>query len=258
LKEHYNWLYFYCKVNPLKPPITLTLRRIFTRNFFYLALVALPILFLISGNESIIYNDLMLKLTYWAFIPIVIALIVAIPALSYLGEAYRYVQYAVVPVAISSVLYIESAPAYAWLVPLACVLMSFLVLFKFKKHVLGSNYLVQSTDVSSYNLLKNYTSEYSLVFPHIRSLELNYFTGLGVIHLVRPKNIGTVEHFENLLSKYDIRFVINFDKNGSQILQKLKDVASVEKILTYTNFDVYKLERKTAENKENGNSKTTG
>jgi hypothetical protein len=239
LKEHYNWLYFY-SLNPYKRRLAPKLRRIFSDNFWYLSLVVSLVLFFISKNESVLYNDLIAKVTFWAFVPILIALFVSIPVLSFLGEDYRYVQYGVAPVGIASSLCIENSQAYVWLVSLICVFMSFLALFKLKRYLHDSNYIVHPDDISSYRSLRNDSLSNLLVFPHIRTLEVNYFTGLRMVHLVRPKSIWTPQHLENLLDKYGIQFVLKF-KGDSQIFEKLKDIVQINKILVFTNFELYKL-----------------
>jgi hypothetical protein len=188
----------------------------------------------------VLYNDLIAKVTFWAFIPILIALLVSIPALSFLGGDYRYVQYGVAPVGIASSLFIESSNIYIWLAFFICVSMSFLALLKLKRYLDLPNSLVHPDDISSYCSLRNYSLSNLLVFPHIRTLEVNYFTDLGVIHLVRPTSTWTSKHVENLLNKYGIQFVLKF-KGDSQIFEKLKDIVHINKILVSTNFELYKL-----------------
>jgi len=239
LKEHYCWLYYY-SLYPKENRVTSRLISIFSRNCWYLLIIASMIYFFIFKNEGILYDNLMGKASFWAFIPVLIALLVSIPRLSFLGEDYRYVQYSVAPVGIVSSLYMESSPVYVWVIFLACVSMSFFALFKLKRYLQHSNDLVNPGDVSSYHFLRNYNPSYLLVFPHIRTLEVNYFADLNVVHLVRPKSPWTSEHIENLLNKYGIQFVLKF-KGDSHIFEKLKDTVHINKTLTFTNFEVYKL-----------------
>jgi hypothetical protein len=239
LKEHYNWLHYY-SLYPHRTRITSKFRAIFSRSFWYLSIVV-PIAFIfIFGKKDMLYNDLTAKVTFWALIPVLIALLVSIPALSFLGENYRYVQYGVVPVGIAIPLFIESSNIYIWLTFFVCLCMSFLAMFQFKRYLDFSNALVHPDDISSYCSLRNYSLSSLLVFPHIRALEVNYFTDLRVIQLVRPKSTWASKDVEDLLSKYGIQFVLKF-KGDSQLFEKLKDVVQINKILVFTNFELCKL-----------------
>jgi len=160
--------------------------------------------------------------------------------LSFLGEDYRYVQYGVVPVGIVSSLFIESLYGYIWLVLFISIFMSFVSLFELKRYLHHSNDLVCPDDISAYHSLRNYNLSNSLVFPHIRTLEVNYFTDLRVVHLVRPKSTWDSKHLENLLNKYGIQFILKF-KGDSPIFEKLRDIVHINKILVFTNFELYKL-----------------
>jgi len=245
LKEHYNWLYFYLR-NPNKRSFTSKLRKSLANNFWYLLLAVLVVTFFVSKNEILLLNGLLAKVIFWAFIPVLTALFVSIPALSFLGEEYRYVDYGAVPVGIAiSLLCFKDLQIYMWLVSIICVFMCFIALFKFKKYIHESNSLVHPDDISSYHTLRNFSARASfgnlLVVPHIRTMEVNFFTGLNVVHLVRPKKMWASGDIKNLLNRYEIKFVLKFKGCTSPLLEKLMDTVHTNKILELTNLELYRL-----------------
>jgi hypothetical protein len=243
LKEHINWLYFY-SLHPRKAHIIGKLRAIFSKNFWYLVFLASMILLFMFNNEEFLYTDLIAKLTFWAFVNIVIALLVSIRALSFLGEEYRYVEYSVFPVGIASSLLIASSNIYVWFVAFTCALLSFLALFKFKRYLHHSKALVDPDDILAYRSLRDNLGNL-LVLPHTRTLEVNYFTKLQVVHPVRKKFRSTSQHLDDLLKTYGIQYVLKFkDTDPFQIFATLMTIANLNKILVFKNFEVYKLSNK--------------
>lgn len=238
LKEHYNWLYYF-SLYPKKSRIAVKLRTIFSRNFWYLPIVASMAYLLLMKDESLLYSDLIAKVTFWAFIPVFIAFVVSIPALSFLGEEYRYVMYGVAPVGIASSLYTASSNVYVWFVSFVCVVMSFLALFKLKRYLHDSKALVDHDEILSYHSLKNYSLSNLLVFPHIRTLEVNYFTKLRVVHPVRPRPWNSKD-IGNLLNTYRIQHILKF-KGDDQTFATIKNNINMNKISEFSNFELYKL-----------------
>jgi heme/copper-type cytochrome/quinol oxidase subunit 1 len=209
--------------------------------------VASIILLFIQKNEGFLYTDLIAKVTFWAFIVIIIAIFVSIPALSFLGEEYRYIEYGVVPVGISISLLIASSDVYVWLVSFVCVFMSFLALFKLKRHLYYSKALVDPDDILSYRSLRDYSLSNLLVFPHTRTLEVSYFTKLHVIHPVRREKRfnSDSEYLDSLLNTYGVRCVLKFKGTDPyQLFAKLTDMVSMKKILDFKNFELYELSPK--------------
>jgi len=243
LKEHISWLYFY-SLFPPKARITHKLRTIFSRNFWYLVTIASIISLSIQKNESFLYTDLIAKVTFWTFNIIIIALFVSVPALSFLGEEYRYIEYGVVPVGISSSLLIASSNVYVWLVSFVCAFMSFLALFKFKRYLYNSKALIDPDDILSYRSLRDYSLSNLLVFPPTRTLEINYFTKIHVIHPVRKETRfnSDSEHLDNLLNTYGIRYVLKFKGTDPyQLFATLTNIVSMKKIFGFKNFELYEL-----------------
>jgi hypothetical protein len=243
LKEHANWLRFY-NFFPRKARITANLRAIFSRNFWYLQIVTSIFFVFVQNNGSLLYADLIAKVTFWAFINILIALLVSVPALSFLGENYRYVEYSVVPVGIAISLFVASSNPYVWLVSSVCIVMSFLALFKFKRKLHHLKALVDPDDILAYGSLRDYGLSNLLVFPGNRTLEVNYFTKLHVVHPVRVSSSvhSASEYLDNLITTYGIQYILKF--KGTDLYQHfatLTTMASMTKILAFTNFELYKL-----------------
>jgi hypothetical protein len=240
LKEHIIWLYFY-SFSHRQAHITDKLRSVFSRNFWYLAIVASIVLLFIRNNEDFLYTDLIAKLAFWAFITIVIALIVSVPALSFLGEEYRYVEYGVFPVGITSSLLIVSSNIQVWFVTFACVVLTFLALFKFKRYLYHLKGLVDPDDILAYRSLRDNLGNL-LVFPHTRTLEVNYFTKLQVVHPVRIRFNSASELLDNLINKYGIQYVLKFKgADSDHIFATLTNIVSMKKILAFMNVELYKL-----------------
>lgn len=239
LKEHYYWLYFY-SLNPKKTRVASKLIRIFAGNSWYLLIIGSIIYFFIFKNGSMLSNNLMAGVIFWALFPILLAILVSIPVLSLLGEDYRYVQYGVAPLGIASSLCLENANVYVWLILPLCLFMSLFALFRFKKYLKHSNDLVHPDDISSYHSLRNHGLSHLLVFPHVRTLEVNYFTDSKVVHLVRPKFTWTSKDIEDLLNKYGIKFVLKF-KGDNQLFEKLRNTVYINKTLAFRNFEIYRL-----------------
>jgi hypothetical protein len=199
------------------------------------------VLLFVRNNADFLYTDLFAKLAFWVFVPIVIALIVTFPALSFLGEEYRYVDYGVFPVGIAFSLLIANSNIDVWFVTFAFVVLTFLGLFRIKRYLYQSKLQVDPDDILAYRSLGDNLGNL-LVFPHIRSLEVNYFTKLQVVHPVRSGFNSDSELLGNLINIYGIQYVLKFKVTDSDhIFATLTNIVSVKKILAFMNVELYKL-----------------
>jgi hypothetical protein len=245
-KEHISWLYFYSR-HPSRERITRKLTRIVTKNFWSLAIIALIVILLLQNNLDLLHTGLVSRIIYWAFIPIVIALFVSIPSLSFLGEEYRYIEYGVVPVGIAVSLLLTNSNIYPWLVlliSLVCILMCSIALFKYKEYLCNSKVLVNPDDISSYSSLATYRLSNLLIFPHTRTLEVRYFTKLHVVHQVRKASgfKSDSEYLDDLLSKCNVQYVLKFKGiDPFKLFALLSNTMNMKKIATFTNFELYEL-----------------
>jgi hypothetical protein len=239
LKEHYNWIYYY-SLHPRREHPETKLKRILGRNFWYLPIVASMIFTWVLRNEGPAYVSLLVEVIFWAFIPIVAALLVSIRAFSFLGEEYRYVEYGTVPTSVVFSSLLINSNAYYWFLSLACVVLCSISLYKFKSYIHNSSALVDSNDVSVYGSLKNQSLGKLVVLPHIRTLEINYFTGLSVAHPVRLSTPQTPEMFSNMLAKQRIEHIIKFKYYHEEFTAVVK-TKGLTRIMAYTNFEVYRV-----------------
>ena len=244
LKEHLTWFQFYY-TNPRQVSIIDKLKRVVSRNFWILPII-LSVALLFFSNNNILHTDLFAKIAYWAFIPLIIAIIVSPKSLSFLGEEYRYIDYSIFPVGIAFALLIAYSNVLVWLVVAVCLILTFLGLFKVKKYVSRSKLQVEPDDIVSYGSLGNNIGPL-YVFPHIRSLEVQYFTNLPVIHPVRPNSNSEEELFEYLITTYGIRNVVRIKAENSEAdfsFEALKRVANIKLISTFKNIELFSLSQK--------------
>ena len=244
LREHLNWLRFY-KDHPIKGSGTTKITTILGRNFWIL-LIVISMLFVafksIGGPlEFLIGTELFAKVVFWALINFLIAFLIAVPFLSFLGEYYRYVEYSLVPVGVLAPLFLASSNLYILLVSFACIFLSLLALLKFRKYLAQSKVLIDSNDVSSYKLLKEYNVSNLLVFPGNRTLEISYFSGVSVIHPVRgPKTAS--EHLANLINNYEIKYVLKFrDDDPYKLFATMTNMIKMKKIADFNEFEIFEL-----------------
>jgi hypothetical protein len=237
-KEHISWLYFYSR-HPPHYSYSYKLKRTLARNPWYLLFFVafLSVLFL---NSSLL-DSLMIKMIFWALLPLIVALIVTIPKLTFLGEDYRYIEYSIVPVAVIGTISMASLNLYVLLVFFVCLSISAVVMLKYKKHIFRSKWLVDPKDLVAYQSLKDSGVSDLLVFPPNRTLEVNFFTELSVIDPIRKKESFTLtELFEDLLNKYSCKYVIHFkDVDPYDRFSVFKNMVNVERVLSFENFDVY-------------------
>lgn len=244
LREHVSWLYFYshfCVSGNYKNK----LKRILTRNIWYITVIV--VLFIVLFQHNLFFvTDYLTKLFFWAFALLAIALLTSLPRFAFLGENYRYVDYSIVPVGVISTLLLSSLNIYAVSTFAMLFLTSTIILSKYKNHIYQTRSLVDSSDVSSYHSLHGSNFCNLLVFPPNRTLEVNFFTGLSVIHPVRMKVSETVEeHIKRLLHDYDIRYVVRFE--GPQPFNKfsiLAKLVTMKTIIAYKNFEILELSPK--------------
>ena len=125
--------------------------------------------------------------------------------------------------------------------------MSFLALFKFKNYLYHSKALIDPDDILSYRSLRDYSLSNLLVFPHTRTLEVNYFTKLHVVHPVRKRTTfnSDSEYLDNLLNTHGIQYVLKFKgTDPSQLFATLTTMVSMKKILVFKNSELYELSPK--------------
>ena len=242
-KEHISWLYFYSRF-PSRASYFLKLRDIFVRNTWYIAVIAgLAIVF--YKNSTLVSAQTTGNIIFWTFIPLVVALLVSIPNLSFLGENYRYIEYSVVPLGILSSILLASLNLFILFAFSVCLVMPILILNRYKTHLYKRKDLVNSDDILSYRLLSNYNLGNLLVFPHTRSLEVNYFTRLKVVHPVRTKETMTDSQILNsILSKYEIGHVLRFkNKDSNEKFEALTSIVNVKLISDFGYFELYELNK---------------
>ena len=245
-KEHLSWLYFYSK-HSSREMFKRKLMRIFNKNFWYLTIGTLIIILLFQNNLSLLNSGLDSRILFWAFVPIVIALFVSLPRLSFLGEEYRYVEYGVVPVAILVSILVTSANNFSWLILLVssiCIVLCFIILLKYKEYLCNSRALVNSDDIISYRSLASYRLSNLLIFPPTRTLEVRYFTKLNVVHQVRKASgfKSDSEYLGNLLSKGNVQYVLKFKGTDPfQLFMRLSNIVKMKKIADFTNFELFEL-----------------
>ncbi|MCW3997065.1 MAG: hypothetical protein NWF10_00660 [Candidatus Bathyarchaeota archaeon] len=244
LKEHISWLRFF-KSRPKRIRIIPYLTAIFGRNIWVL-IILISILFgffLNNGSllENLLKTDLFTKVVFWGFINLLIALLVSIPALSFLGQNYRYVEYSVVPIGIATSLLAVYLTPYIWFASFACISISLLALLKYRKHLVHSKTLVDPDDILSYYSLRDYNFSNLLVFPGSRTLEVSYYSGISVIHPVRgPKT--PVGHITNLTKNYGIRYILRFKGNDRyQLFATMLKMIKMKKILDLNTFELYQV-----------------
>lgn len=249
LREHLSWLYFYSKF-PSKAQFTNKLKRILIRNLWYFAILFTAIVLLLRNDQSWLTTDLGTRIAYWAFAPIVIALVVSNRHLSFLGEDYRYVEYGMFPVGLLSVIFFTGSNITVWFAFFVVFLLSFVIMIQYRKHIHRTAQLVDPIDISSYSSLNHFAEDNFLIFPHIRTLEVKYFAQVHVIHSVRPKNVSGLEHLRNLLTGYEIRYILRFKHTDQRhFFELLAGMFRLNRILSFTNFDLYEILAKESCNK---------
>jgi hypothetical protein len=241
LREHLSWLHFYL-FHPSKTKMFAKFRQIFLRNSWYLAVASSATVFLLIENGQ--YNDIMLSIFFWVFIPLIAAVIVSIPHLSFLGEEYRYIEYSIVPVAVAVAWSIMNINLYSLITLSISAALSFIALFKYKKYLFKSMSLTNPADITAYNSLKEYSPNDLMVIPHTRTLEVGYFTRIQVIHGVRTNSSSAIGQLNHLMTTYDIKYVLKFrDNDPYDMFAALKKIAIFEKIGDFKNFELFQIQR---------------
>jgi hypothetical protein len=242
LKEHIRWLRFY-KVRPFRAPIKNYLISILGSNAWVFFIIISLFIILFQNNFAptpLLLNNLFLKVVFWAFINIFIAIVISIPVLSFLGEYSRYIEYSIVPTGIASTLLIANLSPYLLFASIPCIFLSLIALSKFKRYLTNSKAIIDDDDVSSYSILKNHGLYNVLVFP-ARTLEVSYYSKITVIHPVRGAETP-VDQISHLIENYNISYVLKFkDSDPYQLFDTMAKMKSMEKILDFKNFEIYKL-----------------
>jgi uncharacterized membrane protein len=190
---------------------------------------------------------LALKVLFWALVPLIVAIVITVPALSFLGEDYRYIEYSIVPVALAVSIFLVDMPVFV-LPALAVFIFAYAaVLLKYRRHLHEARELVDAEDISSYERLSKYDLKNLLVFPATRTLEFNYFTKLPVIHQVRSKDPDHKVSLEYVFDTYNVRYVINFkDADPFNRYATLLTFATVKKLEAFKNFELIEATKKYA------------
>lgn len=240
-KEHVGWLYFYSHF-AYRGPLAYKLRRVFVRNFWYLAVFISIIFILVQGNQFFLMDNLILKLFFWALLPFIVAMLVVLPNLSFLGEDYRYIEYSIAPVGIICALSLATLNIYVLLALSVCFIASVAAFIKYKSHLCHSKELLDPDDILAYQTLKNYSLNNLLVFPPTRTLEVNFFTKLNVIHPVRAKDSTLTDHLKGLLNKYNFKYVLRFKGvDPYQRFSTLANMVHLKSVLTLNSFELFEL-----------------
>lgn len=242
LKEHLSWLHFY-SVHPSNAPIGPKLKQIALRNSWYFALAASAAILLLSGN--LYFSDITLRIFYWAIIPLIAALIISLPVLSFLGEEYRYIEYSLAPVAIILILTLSSLQSsISTLILLIASVIPAIAFIEYRKYLKKTNSLTNQYDIQAYEILKKKGTENLFVIPHTRTLEVGYFTTLQMIHAVRTNSSSAELQLEHLLKNYKMDYVThfrNYDKWNQFLI--LQSAVHLQKVQNFHNFDLYKIDK---------------
>jgi len=180
------------------------------------------------------------KIIYWAVINLVIALIVMIPNLTLIGEYYRYIEYSLLPIGIAIGLFFDASNYIFIMALFAGLFICLIALLRYKRFVINSKMLVNPADISLYSSLKKKCPGNFLVFPGIRTLEVNYFSDLNVVHLVRGHAIS--ESMKRIIDSYDVSYILKFKGSDPyDLFKKLDETMKINKILDFEDFIVYSL-----------------
>ena len=240
LKEHFFWLRFY----NFKRKILFKhdLSYILVRNPWYIVIFA--IIFLIIGNNLIFLNaGINAKIFFWAIVNLLVAIVVLIPALSLIGEYYRYIEYSLVPVGIAIGLFLNSSNYLVIAALFVALFISFVALLRLKKSIENSKMIVNPSDIQLYQTLKEYCNTNLMIIPSIRTLEINYFTQLNVIHLVRGH--GILGYLAQIIEAYKVGYILKFKGVDSYALfEGIRNLRNLEKIKDFENFELYSIRQK--------------
>ncbi|MGE5555452.1 MAG: hypothetical protein ACM3UY_04210 [Methanocella sp.] len=239
LKEHLGWLYFYSR-HPPQAKISMKLKQIFARNFWFLVAVGAIVLFLAQSNPA--FDSLMVRTTYWAIITMVVAIVISIPRLAFLGEDYRYIEYSILPVGVIGGLSVVHLNLPVLILILIALATNVLALFKYKKYLATSYSLTNPEDLYAYKKLAEFGSNNMLVIPHIRTLEVGYFTKLKVVHGVRTVSNSIHDQLEHLTTNYTIDYVVKYKKLDPYLtFFTLQKMFNPVKVFDFENYEVYQI-----------------
>ncbi len=237
IKEHFFWLRFY----NFKRKILFThdLSYILVRNPWYIVIFA--IIFSVIGNNLLFLNvDINAKIFFWAIVNLLIAIVVLIPSLSLIGEYYRYIEYSLVPVGTAIGLFLSSLNFLVIAALFVALFISSLSLLRLKKSIDNSKMIVNPSDILLYQSLKECCTSNLIVIPSIRTLEVNYFTQLNVVHLVRGH--GILGYLAQIIETYKIGYILKFKGADSYALfEGIRNSHTLEKIKDFENFELYAI-----------------
>jgi hypothetical protein len=234
LKEHFFWLRFY----NFKRKILFgkDFIHILIRNPWYIVIFTIFIL-----NNAVFFNStISIQIFYWGIINLLIAIVVLIPSLSFIGEYYRYIEYSLVPIGISIGLSLNGFNSLIIVALFLALFISFVSLLRLKKNIYNTKMLVNAGDIPLYQSLKKNLPTNLLVIPIIRTLEINYFAHLNVVHLVRGHGILNI--LGQIIETYKIGYILKFkgaDSHG--LFEGIKNSNTIEKIQDFRNFELYAI-----------------
>jgi len=237
LKEHFFWIRFY----NFKRKILFIhdFSYILARNPWYLA-IFVAILPVIGNNLIFLNSDLNVKIFFWAVVNLLIAIVVLIPSLSLIGEYYRYIEYGLVPVGIAVGITLNSLNSSIIVAVFVALFIGFFAVIRLKKNVNDSKMLVNPNDIRLYQSLKDCCPGNFLVIPSIRTLEVNYFSQISVVHLVRGH--GILGYLAQIIETYKIGYTLKFKGSDPyDIFEGIKKSLSIEKTIDFENFEIYEI-----------------
>ncbi len=237
LKEHIFWIRFYNFKRKIH--FAHDFSYILARNPWYLVIFVI-ILSVIGNNLVFLNSDLSAKIFFWGIVNLLIALIVLIPSLSLIGEYYRYIEYGLVPVGIAIGLSMNNLNYLIIVALFIALFLSLIALLRLKKNIKDSKMLVNPNDIPLYQSLKDCCTSNLLVIPSIRTLEVNYFSQLSVVHLVRGH--GILDYLAKIIETYKIGYILKFKGTDPYALfEGIKNSLTIEKIGDFENFELHAI-----------------
>jgi hypothetical protein len=249
LKEHIKWLVHYARHPHFLPtPYVNHLKGIFARNTWYLVFPLAIIVLFLQGN-SLLLVGFNVKLLFLALTPLIVSFFVALPKLAFIGEDYRYIEYALVPVActISIFLVLTNWNILLIIGCVASVLASIFGLKMYKKYLISSKFLVEDEEIKSvFPKLKAVVTGPMMVLPLFRALEASYYTELRTVHLVRVEGTSA-ELIDLLIEKCSVEYLLFFkefaDVKANGLFEYVLKNNLIIKIEDFKNIELYKIVR---------------
>ncbi|MGD6934025.1 MAG: hypothetical protein ACQCN5_07465 [Candidatus Bathyarchaeia archaeon] len=247
LKEHVKWLIHYARHPHFLPtPYISHIKGIFARNTWYLLFPLAIIILFLEGNSLWLFG-LNGKIVFLALAPLIVSFFVALPKLAFIGEDYRYIEYAIIPVACSVSVFIVFTGWNLFLIigGIVSLAASFFGLRLYKKYLINSKFLVDDEEINIvFPQLKNVITGPIMVLPFYRALEASYYTELKTIHLVRIEGTSA-ELVDILINKCFVEYLLFFkeftDAKAKGVYDYLSKNNLIVKIEDFKNIELYKI-----------------